>query len=279
MKSLIRNIAAFVLIASTLLLGGCFGTIETGNVGVRTTFGKVDPSVEHEGVYTSFFSDVTEFSIKENSIDMDQLTPKAKDNLSLKDLDLTVYYKAAPDKVAGLYTKYAGQSGRPKGAPSYIPAYFLVENVARNIVYEEVAKIDSLIIHTQRDKLAEAVRQELQTALNANDPATFTVTRVIVRSVITDPAIETSIQRMVQSQKELETMGFQVQIAAKNAEVEIARATGISKANGIINNSLTKEYLQHEYNLALQDCAKRAGCTMIVGNSTGTLLNVSAPNK
>jgi len=261
----------------SLMLGGCgMGTIETGNVGIKTFMGTVSPTVEQAGFYMRPFSSVDEFSSKENAIEMNNLTPKAKDNLSLKDLDVTVYYKVAPDKIAGLYTKYAGQSARLKGDSYYLPAYFLVENVARSVIYAETANIDSLVIHTQRNGLEAAILKNLQAELNANDPSAFTVTRVTIRAVATDPTIEQAIQAQVQSQKQLETKENAILIARKDAQVKIAEAEGIAKANSIINNSLTREYLQHEYNTALNECAKRSGCTMIVGSAGGTLLNVSA---
>lgn len=264
-----------LLLCVSLLVGGCFGTIETGNVGVRTTFGKVSPTVEQPGIYTAFFSSVDEFSSKENAIEMNNLTPKAKDNLSLKDLDVTVYYKVTPGSISALYTKYAGQSARLKGSDFYVPAYFLVENVARSVIYAETARIDSLVIHTQRNALEADILTKLQAELAANDPGAFTVTRVTIRAVATDTTIEESIRAQVQSQKMLETKENAILIAKKDAQVEIAKAEGIAKSNNIINNSLTREYLQHEYNLALMECAKSKGCTMIVGNAAGTLLNVN----
>ena len=51
-----------------------------------------------------------EFSAKEIALDLNDLRPKAADNLSLQDLDVTVYYNAAPGAIADLMVKYANAS-------------------------------------------------------------------------------------------------------------------------------------------------------------------------
>ncbi|NNM20939.1 MAG: hypothetical protein HKO55_06685, partial [Gammaproteobacteria bacterium] len=65
-------------------------------------------------------------------------------------------------------------------------------------------------------------------------------------------------------QKRLEAKRIEVDIAQKDAEIEIERARGIAQANEIINASLTAEYLQHEVNLALQAFAANGGSTVVI---------------
>jgi regulator of protease activity HflC (stomatin/prohibitin superfamily) len=107
-----------VVIFVLSLIFGVIGTISTGNIGVRTTLGVINPVAVTPGVYLKwpFISSVDEFSAKEISIDLNDLKPKAKDNLSLREMDVTVYYRAEGDKIPGLQTKYANQSIRaPEG--------------------------------------------------------------------------------------------------------------------------------------------------------------------
>lgn len=97
------------------LLSGCFGTIDTGHVGVRTTFGKVDTEELQQGMYSALLSSVREFTAKEISVQLNNLTPKAKDNLSLKDLDVTIYYTIKPTVIAEMDIKYQGQGYYSEG--------------------------------------------------------------------------------------------------------------------------------------------------------------------
>ena len=59
------------------------------------------------------------------------------------------------------------------------------------------------------------------------------------RALNTDPSIEASIREAVANQKKLEAKQISVDIARKDAEIEIERARGIAEANRIINESLT----------------------------------------
>lgn len=254
-----------VLVGALALLTSC-GTVESGNVGVRTTLGKVNPEEVEPGVYFGLpgISRVQEFSAKEIGLDLNDLTPKARDNLTLRDLDVTVYYRVAAGSIADLYVKYAGQHTRDEGSRVNLPAYALLQRLARNAIYEQASRIDSLVMHTRRDELASAVSKALQIELDTNYKGVFAVTRVVIRSLTTDPAIEKAIQESVAAQKQLETTKQRIAIAEAEAQVEVKRAEGIAKANQIINQSLTREYLQHESNLALQKFAEKGGTTTVV---------------
>jgi len=227
-------------------------------------------------------SAVEEFSAKELAIDLTDLTPKAKDNLSLRDMDITVYYKTTAAAISELQSKYAGQSVRAHNESYWMPAYQLVFRVARNVAYEEVARVDSLVMHTKRDDLAAAIQRNMQEELDRTDPGVFTVTRAVVRSVITDPSIEASIRQAVANQKKLEAMAVQTEIAKKEAEILVTEARGIAESNRIIAGSLTREYLQHEANQALIKFAEKGNTNTVVvpaGTNLAPLINIGQPSK
>jgi len=240
-------------------------TVETGNVAVERTLGKVDHEEQGQGLNFKmpFLTNSIEFSAKEIAIDINDLTPKAADNLSLKDLDVSVFYRVPKDRVSELMVKYAAAAAR--GADGvYMPAYGLLYREARAAIYEQVAQIDSLQLHKRRDFLQNEVLEELQGRLERSDPGDIIITRVVVRALNTDPSIEAAIRDAVEAEKRLEAKQVQVEIAKKDAEIEIERAKGIAEANNIINSSLTAEYLQHEVNLALQQFADNNGSVVVI---------------
>ncbi len=257
---LLSVLAAAVLVYLTVVL------IESGNVGVRKTLGKVNPEEAQPGLNLRIpaVTQLTEFVGKEIAIDLTDLTPKAADNLSLRDMDVTVFYKADSGQIADLYVKYANAHQYDRESDSYFPAYRLVYREARRAAYETVAKIDSLTMHKKREQIGGSIKARLQDALDSNDPGVFEVTRVVIRSVLTDPSIEESIREAVANQKRLEAKQVMVEIERKNAEIEAIRAEGIARANDIINKTLTNEYLQHELNLTLQKFAESGANTIVV---------------
>jgi len=255
------TVLAIILVA---FLFGSFYVVDTGHVGVERTMGKVDLIETEPGLNFKmpFLTQAFEFSAKEIALDLNDLRPKAADNLSLQDLDVTVYYNAAPHTIADLMVKYANASQSAPGA--VLPAYGIVYREARGAVYEEVAQVDSLRLHRQRDALQTDIQESLQARLEDKDGEALTVSRVVVRALNTDPSIEASIREAVANQKKLEAKQISVDIAKKDAEIEIERARGIAEANRIINESLTAQYLQHEINVALQSFAENEGQLVVM---------------
>jgi len=253
-----------VLVIALIIVLSSWYVVDTGNVAVEKTLGTVDMDEIPAGLNWKLplLTSVYEFSAKEIVIDFDDLTPKARDNLRLKDLDVSIYYSVRPDSMAEMMVKYAAAFTR--GEEALLPAFGIVYREARDVIYEEVTKIDSLDLHRNRDALRSGITANLQAKLDAKDPGVFTVTRVAVRALNTDPTIEAAIQRAVQAQKELEAKKIQVEIATKDAEIEIERARGIAEANAIINSSLTPEYLQHELNEALKTFAQNEGGVVVI---------------
>ena len=240
-------------------------TVETGNVAVERTLGKVNHEEQLQGLNFKwpFLTSKQEFSSKEIAIDINDLTPKAADNLSLKDLDVSIFYRVPQDRVSELFVKYAASAGRgPDGI--YLPAYGLVVREARSAIYEQVAKIDSLQLHKQRESLQSDVLEGLQRRLDHSDEGDIQITRVVVRALNTDPSIEAAIRDAVEAEKRLEAKEVQVEIAKKDAEIEVERAKGIAEANAIINESLTIEYLQHEVNTALLRFADNDSSVVVI---------------
>ena len=255
--------ALFVILTVTFLFGS-FYVVDTGHVGVERTLGKVDLVETEPGMNFKMplLTTAYEFSAKEIALDLNDLKPKAADNLSLQDLDVTVYYNAAPHTIADLMVKYANASQSAPGA--ILPAYGIVYREARGAVYEEVAKVDSLELHKLRDALQTSIQDSLQSRLTDKDGDALQISRVVVRALNTDPSIEASIREAVANQKKLEAKQISVDIAVKDAEIEIERARGIAEANRIINESLTAQYLQHEINVALQAFAENEGQVVVM---------------
>ena len=262
-----RVFGSIAVICLALGLTACGGIIDQGNVGVRTTFGKVSPEPEGAGLYVAIMSHVDEYSAKESGVNLDDMTPKAKDNLTLKDMDLTVYYRTEGGKIPALTVKYAGQSRRSDRG-IWFPGHALVENLSRTAVYEEVAKQDSLTIHQHRDDVASAVKKNVQEELDRSDPGVFTITRVVMRQVITDPAIEQSILANVQMQKKVEAKKAELELARAEAARVVVEAEGTARRNQILNASITDNLIRYKQALAQEECGARAGCTMIIGNAT-----------
>ena len=247
-----------ILLPLLVLIGAC-GRIDTNHVGVRTSWnGEVQKQEEEQGFYTAFVSDVEEFSTQEITVELFDMTPKAKDNLTLADLDIEVYYIPTASQVADLQIKYNGKSAYSKRSGVWLPAYELVRSQARDVVYGVVSQYDSLTIHQKRDTLRSLIKDHLQKSLDDTDAGTFKITRVIIRNVKTDPSIEASIKAAVAKNKELE---------AKKIEEDIASAQ--VRINDKLTKSLSPQILrQRELEMLEKACGQRESrCVFLQGES------------
>jgi regulator of protease activity HflC (stomatin/prohibitin superfamily) len=266
MKKLIIAVA----VASTLI--GC-GRIGTGEVGVRTNFNKTIETTELQpGWFGAVLTSVDHFDIKETEVAFNDMRPKAKDNLSLQDMDISVFYKVNPEMVADLTVKYAGMSAKQDNV--YYPAFELISRMGRGAIYDTTAQYDSLTIHNKRNDLETSILNRLQSDLDKNDSGAFTITKVIVRNLTTDPALESAIQQAVRVEKEIQAKKQQIELARAESERLRVEAEGAAKANIIIANSITPQLIELRRIEAMSRFAGAGTHTVILPSDTKSLVNI-----
>jgi regulator of protease activity HflC (stomatin/prohibitin superfamily) len=263
------------IVVLTVLLG-CFSIVSTGNVGVKKTMGQTSIEESTAGLVPKlpFFTSVDEFNVREAVIDFQDLKPKAGDNLSLQDLDVSVFYEVNPSRAADLHIEFLGQTQYDENEGVYLPGYGIVFRQAREAIYDTVSTIDSLTIHQKRDQLTNAIKIRLQRSLDALSPGSFTVTQVALRAVTTDKSIEESIQLAVKAQKDLERTEIQLEIAEKEAEIAVTKATGEAEANRAVSASITPALLRQQYNEALMKFAETGANTVVMDGDANGLVNI-----
>lgn len=265
-----------VALIASMGITGCMGRIETGHIGVRTDWNKnVELTPVPQGWYMAVFTSVDEYVTKEIEIKLDKLQPKGSDNLSLQDLDISVFYKVKPDAVPPMRVKYNSQSAQHDG--QLLPMYILVEGISRSSIFEAVSHFESLTMHTKRQKLEQDSKALIQKELDAKDPGVFEVTRVLVRQLLTDRSLEASIQAAVQVQKQIEAKNNQIELARKEADRLKVEAQGQAVANGILAASLTPSYIQYKQVEAMQMFANKGGSNTVLipyGQGANTMINI-----
>lgn len=263
----IKYSAGFLIFISVFLLSSC-GTIETGNIGVRTSWtGKISKEEVQPGFYVAVFSSVMEFSAREITVELTDMMPKAKDNLTLADMDVEIFYTAKSDSIADITIKYADRNARSRDAGIYYPGYYLIRSIARETTYSAVALYNSLEVHKERENLKKQIEKQLQNELDKNDPGTFEIKKVIIRNIKTDSSVENAIKMAVAKEKELEA-------AKKEVEIAIEK----SKAYTILNRSLSKNVLEQKRIEVLKQAVDEGKAKMIIlGNGGGTPL-INLPN-
>ena len=101
-----KRFAKLALVAAVVAATSACTRIETGEVGVRVGFNKqVKPGELLPGSFNQvLIGDVLTFLVKDVNVVLENMTPVAKDNSTMADLDAVVVYNINPQQVAELYS-------------------------------------------------------------------------------------------------------------------------------------------------------------------------------
>lgn len=256
-----------LLLVLAACCGGCT-QVDTGNVGVESVWGQVKEEENLPGVYFTMFKDVNEISTKEVAVQLKNLTPKTKDNLTMADMDVDVYYKTDPAKVADVFVRYAGDVVKTEKGDTFTGFNFVYRN-AREAAYGTANQYDAAEMNVKRADIAESIRAKLQAELDRTAGKNwFTVTNVNVRALITDPRIEEAIRNAAQTQFEVSRKKQELELAKAEADRLKVESEGQAQANRIIAESLTPTLIRLREIEMQAKFAKNGTHTVLMGDAT-----------
>jgi regulator of protease activity HflC (stomatin/prohibitin superfamily) len=226
MKSIFKISA---VIAAVVLATGCT-RIETGEVGVRVGFDKQVQSGELlPGSFNqTLVGTVMTFPIKDVNVSLENMTPVAKDNSTMKDLDAVVVYNINPQAVAELYsTKNKSFHAEFKG-DTYVMYNYIVQN-ARNSIYKAARKYEALDMADNRTEMENFIKEEIIRNLAEEKlDGSITISQVMIRNVVPSDTVVESANALVRSKNELK----QKEVEVKTAEAESRRMAALANNSG-----------------------------------------------
>ena len=268
MKNVIKISALIALVA---LATGCT-RIETGEVGLRRDINKqVNTTELLPGSWNqTMVGEVMTFPVKDVNVVLENMTPVAKDNSTMKDLDAVIVYNVNQSQVAELYnTKNKSFHAEIKG-DTYVMYNYIVQN-ARNAIYKAARKYEALDMADNRTEMENFIKDEITRNLAEEKlDGSIGVSQVMVRSVVPADAIVESANALVRSKNEL-----------KQKEVEVATAQAEARRIAALNaNAGAIQYMDAQARMKQADAALETakaiatfkGNTLVIG--AGTNVNV-----
>jgi regulator of protease activity HflC (stomatin/prohibitin superfamily) len=224
-----KRIATLSILTAAILATGCT-RIETGEVGVRVGFDKQVQSGELlPGSFNQvLIGDVLTFPVKDVNVVLENMTPVAKDNSTMKDLDAVVVYNINPQSVAELYsTKNKSFHAEFKG-DTYVMYNYIVQN-ARNAIYKAARKYEALDMADNRGEMEKFIQDEIVRNLAEEKlDGTIMISQVLIRNVVPADAVVESANALVRSKNELK----QKEVEVKTAEAESRRMAALANNSG-----------------------------------------------
>jgi hypothetical protein len=224
-----RFVKVGFVLAAVALTAACT-RIETGEVGVRVGFDKQVQSGELlPGSFNqTFIGDVLTFPVKDVNVVLENMTPVAKDNSTMKDFDAVVVYNINSQNVAELYsTKNKSFHAEFKG-DTYVMYNYVVQN-ARNAIYKAARKYEALDMADNRTDMENYIKEEIVRNLSEEKlDGSIMISQVMIRNVVPADTVVESANALVRSKNELK----QKEVEVKTAEAESRRMAALANNSG-----------------------------------------------
>ena len=224
-----RILTLSVLAAAAILATGCT-RIETGTVGVRVGFDRqIQPGELLPGSFNQvLIGDVLTFPIKDVNVTLENMTPVAKDNSTMKDFDAVVVYNINPSQVSELYaTKNKSFHAEFRG-DTYVMYNYIVQN-SRNAIYKAARKYEALDMADNRTDMENFIKEEIARNLAEEKlDGSITISQVMIRNVLPSDTVVESANALVRSKNELK----QKEVEVKTAEAESRRMAALANNSG-----------------------------------------------
>ena len=259
------------VLAAAVLATGCT-RIETGEVGVRVGF---DKQVQQGELLPGSFNqvligDVLTFPIKDVNVKLDDMTPVAKDNSTMKDFDAVVIYNINQAQVAELYSQKSQAFHARHNGDIYLMYNYIVQTT-RNAIYKEARKYEALDMADARQAMEQAIKEQIQKSLTEEKlDGSLVVGQVLIRNIVPADAVVASANELVKSKNELK----QKEVEVKTAEAEARRIAALNTNAGAI------QYMDAQARMKQADAALKVaeaiasfkGNTLVIGG--GANVNV-----
>lgn len=262
-----KRIATLGLIAAAVLATGCT-RIETGEVGVRVGF---DKQIQQGELLPGSFNqviigDVLTFPIKDVNVKLDDMTPLAKDNSTMKDFDAIVIYNINQAQVSELYSTKSKAFHAYHNGDTYL-MYNYITQTARNAVYKATRDYEALEMGDNRQAIEGKIRElMLKSLADEKLDGSITITQVLVRNIVPADSVVESANALVRAKNEYK----QKEVEVKTAEAEARRMAALAN-----QGSQSIAYMQAKSQLNISEAVKEGKVQTIIipSNMTSLMLN------
>lgn len=224
-------LALFFLIVFLAILNP-FVQIGAGQRGVVMNWGKVQPYVFGEGLHfrMPISQSVQVISIKTQASNLEE-NAGTKDSQSV-DVKLTVNWHLDPSKVNSIYQNIGGIDA--------VTSNILTNNI-QDSVKSSTAKYEALDIQRNRDNVAQTALLTLQKKVKKYG---VIVDGLSITNINFTADFNNAVEQAQVAQQQAKKAEYEVQVAKKEADAAVARATGQSQAQALLQQALTPELLQ-----------------------------------
>lgn len=260
--STITRIVAVVLVIIGASLS-MFKVVESGEVGVKTLFGKVNNDVLYSGLnIVNPMMKVTTFDVKTQNYTMsgvndeggkvgdDAIRVLSADGLEVI-IDLSVLFKvkpsAAPEILRTIGTDYLDKIVRP---------------IARTAIRDNAVSYDAVALYSsKRDEFQNKIFNTINKSFIKRG---LELEQLLVRNITLPASVKTTIESKINAEQDAQKMTFVLQKERQEAERKRVEAQGIADYQRILSTGLSDKQLQYETIKAQKEIALSPNTKVII---------------
>ena len=198
-----RVIKLSIIAAAVAMTAACT-RIETGEVGLRVGFDKqVGGNELLPGSFNqTVVGSVLTFPIKDVTVKVEDMTPLAKDNSTMKDFDAIVVYSINQSNVSDLYNTKNKSFHTNHGGDVYL-MYNYIFNATRNAIYKSARKYDALDMGDNRQLMEADIKDiVIRTLADEKLDGMVNVSQVLIRNIVPADSVTASANELVRAKNE-----------------------------------------------------------------------------
>jgi regulator of protease activity HflC (stomatin/prohibitin superfamily) len=260
--SKVTRIGALILVILGAALS-MFKVVESGEVGVKTLFGKVDDDVLYSGLnVVNPMMEVRTFDVKTQNYTMsgvndeggkigdDAIRVLSADGLEVI-IDLSVLFKvkpsAAPEILRTIGTDYLDKIVRP---------------IARTAIRDNAVSYDAVALYSsKRDEFQNKIFNTINKSFVKRG---LELEQLLVRNITLPASVKTTIESKINAEQDAQKMTFVLQKERQEAERKRVEAQGIADYQKILSTGLSDKQLQYETIKAQKEIALSPNAKIII---------------
>ncbi len=218
-----------------IIIFGCFSTIKTGEIGIKTKFGKIRNQKLSEGFNFKLpYEKIEKINIKVQKYENEQaLSTSTKDMQIVNNIQVSVNYQIDGEKAVELY-KQVGTNYKNT----------ILEPAIQETIKGVISKYTSEELVTKRSEISLDICNTLNDRIKIYG---INSVSVAINNFDFSQSYNEAIEKKAVAEQEVQTQKNKLEKAKVEAETKKVEAQGEADANKIKVKSLTKDILQQQF--------------------------------
>lgn len=234
-KIKIRPRMLFSLSGLLIILFGCFSIIQTGEIGVKTKFGKIVGSTTNEGiVFKTPIDKIERINIKVQKYEnKDLLNTSTKDMQIVNNIKVSINYQIDGTKVVDLYKKVGTNYKNT-----------ILEPAIQETIKGVISKYTSEELVTKRSEISLDINNTLNEKIKIYG---INSVSVAINNFDFSEAYNQAIEQKAVAEQNVLKAQQELEQAKVEAERKVVEAEATNKANELLKQNVTDEVLMKQF--------------------------------